>query len=196
MENVQTEARDHSVPYTVSREYQLSSEKAQNPESEVLAEINFVPPSQKDYTVRKVEGSDRGTDIVRRVLEHESQMANHAESHELSARNYQFALLGQETVDGHNCYLLQLTPKRHEPELLNGKAWVDAATFQVRRIEGTPAKNPSWWISNLHVTIDYGAVQGIWTQLATRAVADVRLMGTHMLTSREVDLRTTTVDAR
>ena len=73
MEQVQAEARDHSVPYTVTREYQLSSEKAQKPKSQVLAQINFVPPSQKDYTVRKVEGSDRGTDIVRRVLEHESR---------------------------------------------------------------------------------------------------------------------------
>ena len=92
--------------------------------------------------------------------------------------------------------MLQLTPKRNEPELVNGKAWVDAASFQVRRIEGTPAKSPSWWIHNLHVTINYGAVQGIWTQLATRAVADVRLLGTHILTSREVDLQTATVDAR
>jgi hypothetical protein len=91
--------------------------------------------------------------------------------------------------------VLQLTPRRAEPELVNGKAWVDASNFQVRRIEGTPAKSPSWWIHNLHVSIDYGTVHGIWTQLATKAVADVRLMGTHVLTSHEVDLQTTTVEA-
>ncbi len=196
MQQVQAEAHDHSVPYTVTREYQLSSDKAQQAKSQVMAQINFVPPSQKDYTVRKVEGSDRGTDIVRRVLKHESEMASHAESHELTTRNYQFALLGQEAIDGHNCYVLQLTPNRHEPELVNGKAWVDATSFQIRRIEGTPAKSPSWWIRDLHVTINYGAVQGIWTQLATRAVAEVRLLGTNTLTSREVDLQTATVDAR
>src|SRR5579862_6711627 len=72
MEQREAAARDHSVPYTVTREYQLSGENAQKPKSQVMAQINFVPPSQKDYTVRKVEGSDRGTDIVRRVLEHES----------------------------------------------------------------------------------------------------------------------------
>ena len=173
MQQAEAAGRDHSVPYTVTREYQLSSENAQQPKSQVVAQINFVPPSQKDYTVRKIEGSDRGMDIVRRVLEHESQMATHAESHQLNPRNYQFALVGQEAVEGHNCYVLQLTPNRHEPELVNGKAWVDASSFQVRRIEGTPAKSPSWWIHNLHVTINYGAVQGIWTQLATKAVADV-----------------------
>jgi hypothetical protein len=196
MEQTQTEARDNSVSYTVSREYQLSNAKSRRPNSEVLAEISFVPPSQKDYTVRKIEGSDRGADIVRRVLEHESQMAGHAELHELTTRNYEFAVLGQEPVNGHNCYVLQLTPRRNEPELVNGKAWVDATSFQIRRIAGTPAKSPSWWISNLHVTIDYGPVEGIWTQLATTAVADVRLMGTHILTSRAIDLQTTAVDAR
>ncbi len=196
MQQTEAAARDHSVAYTVTREYQLSSDKAQQPKSQVVAQINFVPPSQKDYTVRKVEGSDRGTDIVRRVLEHESEMATHAESHELNPHNYKFALVGQETVEGHICYVLQLTPTRHEPELVNGKAWVDATSFQVRRIEGTPAKSPSWWIHNLHVTINYGAVQGIWTQLATKAVADVRLLGTNTLTSREVNLQPATVDAR
>ena len=196
MEQANVEARDHSVPYTVSREYQLSGEKTQKASSQVMAKINFVPPSQKDYTVRKLEGSDRGTDIVRRVLEHESQMATHAELHEITARNYQFALLGREVIDGHDCYVLQLTPRRNEPDLVNGKAWVDTTSFQIRRIDGVPAKSPSWWIHNLHVTINYGAVQGVWTQLATLAVADVRLMGTHVLTSREVDLQTTTVDAR
>lgn len=196
MAQARAETRDHSVPYTVSRDYQLSSDKTPKASSEVLAQINFIPPSQKGYTVRKIEGSDRGMDIVRRVLAHESQMASHAESHEITTRNYQFALLRREPVDGHDCYVLQLTPKRNESDLVNGQAWVDMTSFQIRRIDGTPAKSPSWWIHNLHVTINYGLVQGVWTQLTTKAVADVRLMGKHVLTSREVDLQTTTVDAR
>ena len=196
MEQAQTDQRDHAVGYTVTRKYELSNQRTQKSTSEVMAQVNFVPPSQKDYTVRKIEGSDRGAEIVRRVLEHESEMASHAESHELTARNYQFALLGHEPVDGHDCYVLQLTPKRNAVELVRGQAWVDATDFQIRRIEGAPAKSPSWWIRNLHVTINYGPVQGIWTQVATKAVAEVRLMGTTVLTSREVDLQAATVDAR
>jgi Outer membrane lipoprotein-sorting protein len=196
MGRAQAEARDHSVPYTVSRAYQLSSEKNQKPKSEVLAQINFVPPSQKDFTVRKIEGSERGAEIVRNVLQHEAEMAGHADEHELTARNYEFALLGREPVDGHDCYVLELMPKRNTSELVRGKAWVDTTNFQIRRIQGAPAKSPSWWIQNLHITINYGEVHGVWTQLATRAVADVRLIGTHVLTSREVDLQPGTVDAK
>jgi len=196
MEQVQAESRTHSIAYTVTRQYELSAANADKPKSEVLAEVNFVPPSQKEYTVRKVEGADRGSDIVRKVLEHESQMAAHAELHEVSSRNYDFALVGTESLDGRDCYVLQLTPKRSAPELLRGQAWVDASNFQVRRLQGTPAKSPSWWIKNLQVTLNYAEVQGIWTQVATRAVADVRLLGKQVLTSRQIDLRTATVDAR
>jgi outer membrane lipoprotein-sorting protein len=196
MQQAEDDARSRSVAYTVTRKYKLSSLHNQKPDSEVLAQINFVPPSQKDYTLHKVEGSDRGAEIVRKVLERESEMAGHADSHAVTSRNYGLSLIGQERVDGHDCYVLQLTPKRNEAELVSGKAWVDATNFQIRRIEGAPAKSPSWWIHNLHVTIDYGAVQGVWTQLATKAVADVRLMGTHVLTSQAVDLQTSTVDAR
>ena len=47
-----------------------------------------------------------------------------------------FALLGRETIDGHDCYVLQLSPKREAVELVRGKAWVDASNFELRRIAG------------------------------------------------------------
>ena len=67
-------------------------------------------------------------------------MAAHAEQHEVTPRNYDFALLGRETIEGHDCYVLQLMPKRQAVELIRGKAWVDAGDFTIRRMEGSPAK--------------------------------------------------------
>ncbi len=196
MEQVQIASRDHDVAYQVTREYQLSTPGTQSPSSNVVAQVNFVPPGTKDYTIVKSEGSSRGENIVRKVLDHEAQMANHAEQHEVTGRNYDFALLGRETIDGHDCYVLQLMPKRQTEELIRGKAWIDAGDFTIRRMEGAPAKNPSLWIRNLTVTINYGDVSGIRVATSTRAVADIRFAGTHMLTSREIDLRTAAVDAR
>jgi len=158
--------------------------------------VNFVPPSAKDYSIVKAEGSDRGTGIVRKVLDHEAEMAGHAEQHEISRRNYDFVLLGREPLDGHDCYVLQLTPKRHEVELIDGKAWVDAHDFVLRQIEGATAKNPSMWIKGLNLTITYGQVNGIWVQTSTRAVAEVRFVGTHVLTSRELDVQPALLNAR
>jgi hypothetical protein len=196
MDQVRVAERGNSVAYTVTREYQLGSEGAQQPTSYVVAQVNFVPPAAKDYNIVKAEGSDRGTSIVRKVLEHETSMTSHSDSHELTSANYDFALLGRETIDGRDCYVLQLSPKREAVELVRGKAWVDANDFEIRRIDGQTAKNPSFWIKKLNVTINYGQVNGVWVQTNTKAVADVRVAGPHVLTSRELDVQTATFSAR
>ncbi len=196
MAQVRAAERGHSPAYTVTRDYQLSSAGASQPTSEVLAEISFVPPGQKDFVIVKSQGSDRGTGIVHRILEHEASMASHWQPYELSSANYDFALLGREAIAGHDCYVLQLSPKRQAAELVRGKAWVDAQEFQVRRIEGETAKSPSFWIKNVQVSISYDAINGVWLETSTRATADVRVAGPHVLTSRELDVRTATFDAR
>jgi Outer membrane lipoprotein-sorting protein len=196
MEQAQSAARERSVLYSVTRQYTLSGDDTRKPNSEVLAEIDFVPPAQSAYSIRKVQGSERGEKIVRRVLEHESQMATHPERYELSPRNYDFALLGREMLDGHDCYLLELKPRHQAPEVLRGKAWVDTRNFLVRKLEGEPAKSPSWWIKDLHVIINYSEVNGVWLQSDTRAVADVRFAGTRIFTARNIDVRTATENAQ
>lgn len=196
MQQADSDSRAQSIAYTVTREYQLSAQGEQHPSSDVVVEVNFVPPAAKDYSVVKSEGSDRGTGIVRKVLDHEAEMAGHYDQHEVSRRNYDFALLGRETVDGHDCYVLQLTPKRQAVELINGKAWVDAQNFALRQIKGATAKNPSMWIKGLTLTINYGQVNGVWLQTATQAVADVRFAGPHMLTSRELNVRPASLSAQ
>jgi outer membrane lipoprotein-sorting protein len=196
MQQSETESRAQSVAYSVTREYRLAAVDAQQPSSEVVAEINVLPPSAKEYSIVKAEGSDRGTSIVRKVLEHEKQMAGRSESVEITPRNYNFNLLGRDTLDGHECYLLELSPKRNAMELVKGEAWVDADSFAIRKIEGTTAKSPSFFIKDLKVTINYGQVDGVWLQTSTQAVADVRFAGTHVLTSRELDVRRATVNAQ
>jgi len=196
MEQARAAERDRSLAYIVTREYQLSSLGAPQPSSDVLAEVSFVPPAQKEFVIVKSEGSDRGAGIVHRILEHEASMTSHWQPYDLSPANYKFALLGRGTTDGRDCYVLQLSPKRQVVELVRGRAWVDAQDFQVRRIEGETAKSPSFWIKKLQVTIVYGAVKGVWLETSSRAIADVRLAGTHVLTSRELDVRTATLSAR
>ena len=196
MAQAQVASHNQDVAYAVTRKYELTALGTQSPSSSVVAEVNFVPPAAKDYTILKSEGSSRGESIVRKVLDQEAEMASHAEEHEVTPRNYDFSLLGRESIDGHSCYVLQLTPKRQVAELIRGKAWVDANDFTVRRMEGAPAKNPSMWIKNLTVTINYGDVSGIRVTTSTKAVADVRFAGTHVLTSKEIDLRLSSVNAR
>jgi hypothetical protein len=195
MDQARAADRDHSVAYTVTREYHLTSQGADQADSQVVAQVNFTPPGAKDYTIVKSQGGDRATGIVRKVLDQESSMAGRSQSHEVNTQNYNVALAGRETIEGHDCYVLQLTPKRETVELVRGKAWVDARSFELRRIAGKTAKSPSFWIKNLDVTINYGEVKGVWLQTSTQATADVRIAGPHVLTSRELDVQTATFSA-
>ena len=192
MEGAQEQSRSQFTAHSITREYQLASHNGQKPESHVTAVINSFAPAAMDFTVRKTAGNDRGEKIVQRMLEHERQMRAHPELGRISWRNYGFALIGHDTVNGHDCYVLQLQPKRQSIELIRGKAWVSSDDFVIRKIEGEPARSPSWWLKDLHLTINYGVEHSMWTQLGIVAVAAVRLAGTYVLTSRQVEFVTST----
>lgn len=189
-------AEQNRPSYTLLRQYRLSGADPNAATSEVLAEVDYVPPSRKEFSIRKAEGNERGAKIVRRVLEHEATMAKGSVNADFCPDNYDFALLGQETLNGRPMYVLELKPKHPLVELLRGKAWVDRETFLVVRAEGEPAKNPSWWIKDLKVTIDYGRADGVWLPLATRATAELRLVGTHTLTSKDLEVHAATENAK
>jgi len=191
------EKATHNRPeYTLLREYRIFGGSSNSATSQVLAEVSYTPPGSKQFAIRKTEGSERGEKIVRRVLEHEVSMTKDSSKSEFSPANYEFALLGQESFNGKPYYVLGLRARHETPELLNGKAWIDPDNFLVVRVEGQPAKNPSWWIKDLRIAIDYGRADGIWLPLATRATAELRLLGTHVLTSRDIEVRAATEDAR
>ncbi len=174
--------------YTLFREYRLFGTDLSTSTSRVLAEVDYVPPTNKQFAIRKTEGNEHGERIVRRVLEHEVRLAKESGSSDFCTANYDFALLGQEALNGRPAYVLRLSPKHATTELLRGKAWVDAANFLVVKVEGEPAKSPSWWIKDLRIVIDYGRADGVWLPLSTRATADLRLLGTHTLTSKDVQV--------
>lgn len=196
MESAQAESRARMQAYSVHREYRLSGDDPDKTKSYVVAAINFLPPSRKDYKIQTSEGSGRGEKIVRKVLEHESKMAGQSAVAEVNSTNYDFTYAGEELVDGSRCFILNLSPRRETKELIKGRAWVDATSFLIRKVEGSPAKSPSWWIKQVTVTLHYREVDGLWMQHQTRAVAQVRFAGTHVLTARDLDVRTATTVAR
>lgn len=196
MERAQAESRARLQPYSVSREYRLSGEEAGETKAYVVAAVNFLPPSHKDYAIQLTEGSGRGEKVVRKVLDHESKMAGQSAVAEVNSANYEFSYAGQETIDGRRCIVLNLSPRREAKELIKGRAWVDPSSYLIRKIEGSPAKSPSWWIKQVTVTLHYRDVDGIWMQYETRAEAQVRFAGKHVLTARDIDVRTATAHAK
>ncbi|MGB9203246.1 MAG: hypothetical protein WCB94_04635 [Terriglobales bacterium] len=187
------------VPYQVIRRYQLSEGNSSNVSSNVVAEVEYSPPDRETYVIQERRGSSRGEQVVRRILDHESAMVAASPASRsatlLTRDNYTFSNLGESLLNGTSFYVVGLTPKRKEKELIAGRAWVDERTFLIRRIEGEMAKSPSWLLKKVYVRLDFSEVSGLWLQTSLEATADVRFAGRQTLQAQTLDCRRPTVVA-
>jgi hypothetical protein len=184
--------------YQSVREYRLFGANETNPSSEVLATVSFTMPTGKDYRIEKQTGSSRGEQVVRRILDHEVEESAQPPQDRASAitsKNYEFAYEAETLLDGRACYVLQLTPKRKDKNLVAGQVWIDKGSFLVRRVEGDMVKTPSWWLKSVHLKVTFDSVQGTWLQTNMEAVADARMVGPQILKARTVQLRSSDVVA-
>ena len=146
-----------------------------------MAQINFVPPDTKTYRIIQAKGNSRGEKMVRELLDRETESAKKGPGSQISRTNYNFGFLRQENFGHVPEYVLGIFPKRKDKGLLRGQIWVDANTFRIRRIEGVPAKSPSFWLKNIHVTLQFAQLGGMWVPVSFDAVATIRLLGEYTL---------------
>ena len=177
LEDVQHQDPAESRPYEVTREYKVFRGYDRQPTSEVMTQINFVPPDTKTYKITQARGNSRGEKMVRELLDRETESAKKRHGSEVSRANYDFVFLRQENFGVVPEYVLLIVPKRKDKYLLRGQIWVDATTFRIRRIEGIPAKSPSFWIKDIHITLQYAELGGVWVPVSFDAIATVRLLG-------------------
>jgi hypothetical protein len=193
MLKVQQENKARVRPFTVKRGYLLLDKQDQQ-KAQVVANITVLPPDGKQYQIERSSGGI-GEKVLRDILSKETEQPKDAQRSELSLENYNFQLLGEELLDARRCYLLGLNPRREEKDLLRGKMWVDAENYNIRRIEGSPVKNPSWWIRDLHILMSFAEIDGMWLRTFTHAVANVRFKGKYVMESRDLEYRFTRQEA-
>jgi len=191
MAQAREENRARLRPYIVTRNYTLFGKEGSKAKSEVIADVAFVPPDSKEYTIQETNGSGLGQMIIGRMLEKEAEVTKDYGATDISADNYDFRFIREEEVSGKRCYVLELLPRRKDKNLLRGNIWVDANTYLLRRSEGEPAKAPSWWVRDVHVALRYGDVGGMWLQTASEATARVRILGPCTMVSRDVKYKIT-----
>jgi len=192
------EARAHNRaqlhPYQVVRDHQLFG-KEQKKKSEVTAYIDYVPPDVQNFTLQRNNGANMGEIIVRKILESEKQILTDKGASDVSPANYSFRLLRKDVLDRQPCYVLELHPLRKDSKLLDGLIWIDATSYMILRMEGEPARAPSWWIHNIHVALEFREVHGMWLQTALHSTANVRLLGQHTLISHDVEYKMDEMEA-
>lgn len=188
MQEARARNRAQLRPYQVVRDYQLFG-KEQKSKSEVTAYIDYVPPDVQNFTLHRDHGVNMGEVIVRKILENEQEILTDQGASDVSTANYSFRLVRKDVLNRQPCYVLELRPLRKDSKLLDGLIWVDASSYMILRMEGEPARAPSWWVHNIHVALEFHEVHGMWLQTALRSTANVRLLGEHTLVSHDVEYK-------
>lgn len=172
-------------PYSVTREYKVFGADAVRPRTEVVAKVNFLPPNVKSYDIDQSTGG-MGEKIVRHILDHEVDATRDPRTLMVNEQNYAFALDGQDTLEGNPCYRLTIAPRHERKDLLKATIWVDKNSYHILRMEGEPAKSPSFWVKDVHLVLEFDEVAGMWLQTETHAMAHLRFGGEYKITSQDI----------
>jgi hypothetical protein len=172
--------------YTAKRSYHVDYRGFPGSRDAAMqVETSYSAPDKKDFKVVSQTGSQfLITHIFQKLLNSEQEYLKQdiQEQSELSPRNYDFSLAGTDIDADGQYYVLDVSPKHKSQFLYRGKIWVDAHDFAVARIQGEPAKNPSFWISHTSIDHHYKKFGDFWLPVHNESVTQVRLGGKATLT--------------
>jgi len=161
---------------------------------EVLA--TYSAPDRHDFSVISESGSKLLLNrVLLKLLDSEKEAFKNHKQIELSPENYNFTLLGTEKIPaGNTCYVLTVKPRKENKFLYAGKIWVDAKDFGVVRMEGEPAKAPSFWVRDTQIDSNWEKVDGFWFIAHNHSVSHIRMGGVATLNIDYGDYQVTAVD--
>jgi outer membrane lipoprotein-sorting protein len=163
-------------------------------DAEMVVNVAYRAPNSKEFRVVSQTGSKFIIDrVFKKLLEGEQEAANDENrlNTALSQENYDFTSAGYENTSDGAEYVLNLLPKTRNKYLYRGKIWVDAKDFAVVRIEGEPAKNPSFWIKKTEVKHRYVKVGDFWLPSENHTESVIRLGGQAILSIEYKDYKIT-----
>jgi hypothetical protein len=179
--------------YESTRVYRLAYRGfPSNRDAEMTVHATYNSPSTKTFDVISQSGSKL---IIERVFKRLLESEKEALEPELRTRtllnrdNYDISLIGFESSDRGNQYVLEVDPKMKSKFNYRGKVWVDAADFAVTKIDAEPAQNPSFWTKKSEIHHEYMKVQDFWLPRRNESISYIRLGGRATLTIDYSDYR-------
>jgi hypothetical protein len=107
----------------------------------------------------------------------------------ITSDNYTFRFVGTEPLDGRTAFVIEALPKREDKSLFRGRIWVDTEDYALARVEGEPAKSPSFWIRKVHFVQQYSKSGVYWFPMQTTSVTEARVFGTTDVSIRYFDYK-------
>jgi len=157
--------------------------------AQLRVRAEYTGPDRKRFTVVSESGSKFLCDkVLRRLLESEQEAGAQSNRTQttLGPENYAADLVGEETVATAGgpvrTWVLRMTPKVDNKFTYRGKVWVSEDDYAVVRIQGEPAKSPSWWINHASFESVYLRRGDVWLPAKNVSSSHVRIGGEATLT--------------
>jgi hypothetical protein len=182
-----TQRQSELSGYTAMRRYAAVNKSRR---AEMLVRVTCDSHGAKQFSILSEEGSGSiRRHVFQKLLSEETEASRHGtrNSSRLIPANYDFQFAGQEKLETGPAYVLQVSPKTANKYLIDGKIWVDANDYSIVRIEGQPARNPSFWVRNVHFVHTYEKVGPFWFASATHTKSEIRIFGSSELTIENSD---------
>lgn len=189
MERVQERDRARAArleQYQVIRQYVVEN-KRWNKHAQMEVKLVFHHPDEKSFEVISQNGSGFiRKRVLKRLMETEEQgiRGDSRKNSAIHSTNYSFTVVGDEMVRERSCYAVEAKPKRKDKLLFVGRVYVDKEDFAIARIEGSPAKKPSFWTTRIEFVREYQKVGDFWLPMNDDSVTHVRIFGPTVLTVR------------
>ena len=170
--------------YRGKRLYKLDYDGIFGGHAEMQVEANYQAPNDKSFRILSESGSKLlNHRVLLKLLESErhAQEEQNREALEISPTNYEFRLETIQHTPAGVFYVLEVKPISKSKYVYKGRIWVDAADFAVARMDGTPARNPSFWVSHVEVQYAWTKIDGFWLPTHNYSVTEVRLGGRAVL---------------
>ena len=165
--------------YTSNRKY-VADNKKFGKHAEVAVREKYVYPGQKQFETISENGSDYiRRKVISKLIEAEQDAAQNENRDQtrITPENYKFELLGTEEQEGHPCFLIAVIPNHSKKYLMKGRIWVHQEDFAIVRMEGSPAKNPSFWTRKVEFTRRYQKHGPFWLAASIESESEVLIAG-------------------
>jgi hypothetical protein len=180
-----------SAGYTGGREYLLDNHLFQKT-ARIVVRVTCDRTGTKHFEVISEDGwKSANKRVLRQMLitESDSSRPNIRPSNRITSANYTFRLIDTEPIGGRTTYVIEASPKREDKGLFRGRIWVDTEDYALARVEGEPAKNPSFWTRRVHFVQQYSKAGEYWFPKETTSVTEARIFGTTEVSIRYFDYK-------
>jgi len=174
---------DNVVGYTATEHYSVYRNKDEvHPVAEMTVRTAYRRDAGKSYTVLSQTGSEIIRSLVLGTILNNEKLLSQPGIREgawITSANYEMKLKpgGTQSLDGRNCLVLTLTPRRKTPYLIDGTVWVDSKDGSIVQVQGTAPKSSSIFTGPTQVVRQYANVGGYPQATYVRAVSNSFMFG-------------------